>query len=72
MDEGGAILNMGTLSLSFISGYQANIQSFSINILGSIGYAITNDFFGDMEIYGEELEETNILLSYGVEVGLYI
>jgi hypothetical protein len=72
--EGGnqAILNMGTLSLSFISGYQANIQSFFINVFGSIGYAITNDFFGDMVIYGDELEETNILLGYGVQVGLYL
>jgi len=61
--------NIGTLGLTGKIGYQFIVRSFYIDVYGGLGYALTNNLFGNA-VYKGDLEETNRLLIYGVKMGL--
>lgn len=61
--------NIGTLGLTGKAGYQFVIGSFYLDFYGGLGYALTNNLFGNVEYKGD-VEEEKILLIYGVKVGI--
>ena len=61
--------NIGTLGLTGKMGYQFILKSFYFDLFGGLGYALTNDLFGDVQ-YSGNIEETNLLLTYGIKMGI--
>lgn len=61
--------NIGTLGLTGKIGYQFILESFYLDFFGGLGYAITNDLFGDA-VYSGDVEEVNLLLTYGIKMGI--
>lgn len=61
--------NIGTLGLTGKFGYQFILGSFYIDVYGGLGYAVTNNLFGNA-VYKGDVKETNKLLIYGVKMGL--
>ncbi len=61
--------NIGTLGLTGKIGYQFILKSFYLDFFGGLGYALTNDLFGDAE-YSGDVEEVNLLLTYGIKMGI--
>lgn len=62
-------IDISTLGLTGIAGYQFILSNFYLDLFGGIGYAVTNDLFGGAEYLGE-IEESDLLLNYGLRVGV--
>jgi hypothetical protein len=61
--------DIGTLGISGKVGYQVIIKSFYLDPYVSVGYAITNDLFGNARYQGS-FEESKVLLNYGLKMGI--
>jgi hypothetical protein len=61
--------NIGTLGLTGKFGYQFIIKSFYLDFFGGLGYALTNDLFGDAA-YAGNISETKLLLIAGIKTGI--
>ena len=62
-------IDIGTLGVTGKVGYQLILGSFYLDFFGGLGYALTNDLFGDAE-YSGEVEEVKLLLTYGIKTGI--
>lgn len=67
--DNGSATNVGTLGLSGKLGYQLIIKSFYLDFYGGLGYALTNNLFGDVS-YSGGVSETKLLLIYGIKTGI--
>jgi hypothetical protein len=61
--------DIGTLGITGKIWYQFIIKSFYLDFFGGLGYALTNDLFGQA-IYNGNVEETKILYTYGIKTGI--
>ena len=68
-DFNNVAYNIGTLGVSGKVGHQIVIKSFYANVFGGIGYAITNDLFGEA-VYNGDYSESNLLIPYGLNLGI--
>ncbi len=60
---------LGTVGISGKLGYQFLIQSFYLDFYGGVGYAITNNLFGQAQYIGR-FTESRLLIPYGIKMGI--
>jgi len=61
--------NLGTLGFTTKMGYQFIIKSFYLDFYGGIGYALTNNLYGNVEYRGG-YEEPQLLVVFGLKTGI--
>lgn len=61
--------DIGTLAISGKTGYQFILKSFYLDFFGGLGYALTNNLFGEA-MYSGDVYETKILLTWGIKTGI--
>lgn len=61
--------NLGTFGFTTKMGYQFIIKSFYLDFYGGIGYALTNNLYGNVEYRGG-YEEPQVLIVYGLKTGI--
>ena len=67
--SGSTATNVGTLGLLAMGGYQIVSGGLFIDPFAGVGLALTNNFFGGARYTGD-LEETRLLLNFGVQIGM--
>lgn len=68
-DDSGETLNQGTLGVFGTLGYQFIIKSFYVDAFAGLGYALTNDLFGNVSYSGNE-SDTKLLGTFGLKMGV--